>query len=595
MPLDPNSANLVNEALMLFNQAKEFRKPLIRKWVRNYNIVHNRTWGSGRASYHPQTEIPEVRPILLSLVAWEMDTPPVYDFMPYAPPDSVMYDYYDEIADDLKFAYEATWNNNDYEVEVQQILMDGETYGIGYGKNEWEATLTDGLGEVMMRHKDPFTIYLDPDATSWKDIKFICEARVISTDELRRRFPKFRYDGSLTWASQMDESPNQVTGFTTNPGNIRNNPAILTPGVVTSMGGPGPIGKQVIEAGVSYIEIWYRSLAKARVELPLPTDTLALSPNEDDIDVDDPPGQGYMDEWYCLVLAGSQVIMHKKARDIFPFNRHPYERYVPTEEGELYGYSLVEELGPLQLSINRLISSMEHNLWLAGNPIFVGSGKGDLGRTTIYNKPGERITVQDPNNDVRWMDPPTIAPQHLQTVQFLVGEMERISGMSAIVRGFSPTGRNAQGVLDSVQDSAFVRVRARLRNFERFLRQMGYLNAATMAEFYDVPRFVGRVGNDGQKMGRVLKSQHFYLPTKQGKEPMRFMLNVVSGATQSISRQARVEDMKEAYAMGIVDEHSVLEVMGIPDSKKIADRVVQQKAMAGTLGEPPTQRAADRR
>jgi hypothetical protein len=333
---------------------------------------------------------------------------------------------------------------------------------------------------------------------------------------------------------------------------------------------------------VTLVELWYRTIEKSDLGEPEIPDPTPKTPNRSE----------YKDEWRCLIFCGDQILMDKSATDIFGHGRHPYSRYVPLEEGELYGYSLVEQLAPMQISINRLFAAVEHNAWLSGNPILI-KRQGD--RQTLTNRPGEVFDAQDPNSDVRWLVPPPISPSHITVIDRIIAEMERVSGMSAIVRGSQPQGRPSEGLMNTVQDSAFVRIRQRLRNFERFLREAGFLLASMVAEFYDTQRILSRVGNDDQSTALALSNQHFFTPTKDGLEPLRFNIAVRAGAFGAIGREARASMYERFFAMGAIDSAALLQLTGVPNWKDISDRVQSQQQMAGTLGMPPTQRAAARR
>lgn len=582
--LDSSSASLTMDALTLFNHAKDKRRPLVGKWITNYQVVHNRTWSRHRPTGHPRTEIPEIYPILASITAWCTDQSPQYRISASAPPYSPITEYYADMATDLEWVLNANWEALDYASEASQILWDGELYGIGYAKSFWDATAEGGLGNVVMRRVDPFNMYLDPDARSWKDVNYIFETKQMSLEDVKRRFPKADLN-NLNFRMDAPQAPTQIDSFETT-GHQRGNPGSLpkTPDSgrnVTSFGGAD--GRpRVLDANITVVECWYRHIVKSDLGAPVVADPTPKTPNRS------PRADG----WHCLIFAGDQILMDKSAKDIYGANIHPYARYCPLEEGELYGYSLVEQLAPIQIAVNRLFASIEHNAWLSGNPILIQKN-GD--RQTITNRPGEKIEVRDPNQDVRWLTPPPISQQHLQLIDKLIEEMERISGMSAIVRGASPQGRPSEGVVNTIQDSAFVRIRQRLRNYERFLRETAILQASIVTEFYDEERVMSRVGPDGSAESLKITKQHFYSPGKDGLEPFKFNLNVKAGAHDAIGREARMSMYERMFAIGAIDAEALLKLAEVPGWSDIVQRVNQEKMAAGTMGQPPTQRAAARR
>jgi hypothetical protein len=303
------------------------------------------------------------------------------------------------------------------------------------------------------------------------------------------------------------------------------------------------------------------------------------------------------DSWYwrCTVVCGDAVLLDSPAEDLWAHGQHPYDRLVCQDEGEFWGMSLVELLAPLQTSVNRLLAAVEQNIWLAGNPVLLEPVQSGLERTRITNRPGQRLQINTPAAKPEWMNPPVIQPQlAMQLIQFYVGEMERISGLSAIVRGATPGGRNAQGVLDSVQEAAFVRIRAMLRNLEAMLKSSGQKAASLIAEFYDSPRVIAFVGPSGEQNLAALGARHFYTwnPESPAPTPIRFQLQVQAGSTIPTSRQARAAEADTLFAMGAIDEEAVLQAHDFPNWPMIVDRVREMKAANGTLGMPPGARAA---
>jgi hypothetical protein len=160
-----------------------------------------------------------------------------------------------------------------------------------------------------------------------------------------------------------------------------------------------------------------------------------------------------------------------------------------------------------------------------------------------------------------------------ELVGFYIAEMERISGLSGVVRGFSPTGRNAQGVIDSVAESAFVRIRLGLRNLERALSAAGNLVANLVVENYSLPRVMSIVGQDGERSMLALRARHFFIPNEEGADPMRFSLFVRAGSAMPISRAARIAEAETLFAMGALDAQAVLEAHDYPNREQVLQRL----------------------
>lgn len=560
LPSSIEELELVGHIRNLFQKARAERRPLVAQWNRNYRIVRNRTWSGMRPSWLPSPEVPEIYPILASIVGWMTDQRPNFTVIPSAEPHSQYYEYFSRIAHDLQTTIHTSWVINRYDSHVEQVIWDALMYGTGVFKTGWDNTLVGGLGDAVMRRVDPYSFYPDPQAKSMLDANYFIEAKTMSIQEMDRRWPgsarKFDVEG---YTQDIDEAPDIRSG-----GSMpRANPGAIPPAVSPSFGLPGQSRVHATDSiGVTVFEAWLR-------------DHEVIT--EDDV-------TRVIDYWRVVIVAGNHVLMDEDARDIWEHGQHPYERYVLHETGEFWGLSMVEFLAPSQIAINRLLASLQLNIELTGNPIFKESTRAGIQRTKIVNKPGQRVTVND-NSTAEWLEPPQLNQLMPELIKFYIAEMERISGLSAISRGMMPGGRNSEGVIESLQESGFVRIRLGQRNLEWTLRDAGEKVASLIVENYTTPRMIAIVGPSAEKSSVELSSNHFYMPSEDGSIPMRFQLLVQAGSSLPTSRTARVAEADTLFAMGAIDEQAVLEAHDYPNRVEIATRVQTLKA-SGAM-QPP--------
>lgn len=549
----------------LFQRARSHRQPLMDQWVKNYEITHNRAWSPHRAPHLPSPSPAEIWPIVNAIVAWESDSSPAFDVLPASDPNSETYNMQYRVAQDLRTALRAAQHNNGYDEQIQRFLWDGNLYGTGILKTLWDGSQHMGLGDAVIRRIDPFHFYPDPDATSIDDAQFLIEAQEVNDDQLETRYP-----GALkaldrgTGYGDHDRAPT-LTGEEHGRA-PKSNPGPMDGVANEGYGLPGQGRSSKVDRPVDsdrhlILECWWRRVT--------------------------PEGQ----RWWVTVIVGDVVLLEVPATDLWGHGDQPYERWVPTDTGEFWGMSLVTLLSPLQRSVNRMLAALEHNIDLTGNPVLLEDIGAGTQRTRIANKPGVRLS-KNSGREVRWLDPPRMAPgEVMQLIQFYVGEMERISGLSAIVRGATPTGRNSEGVIGSMQEAAFVRIRMALRNLEFTLRRIGNKTASLIAEFYDAERVVSFLGPSGERMIAALNGKHFYVPDRnsQTPSPIRFALHVQAGSTLPTSRQARSADADTLFAMGAIDEEAVLIAHEFPNWPDVVARVREQKAAMAAAGEDPAQ------
>lgn len=576
-PIPPSTrdAELAAEIHSLFQQARSYRRPLVQQWNRNYRILRNRTWTASRPSWMPSPEVPEIHPIVASLVGWMTDQRPTFEAIPAYPPHSPNAEFYSTLALHLKTTLQALWAVHEYDLDVEQAVWDSYIYGTGLLKSGWDDTLDLGLGNAVMRRVDPYLFYPDPGATSMRDANYFIEVRTMSLQEMDRRWPGSA--GKVTPVTEDgDERPNLLA-----PGNRpMANPGAIgggsnrygLPGQSRLSGGSRATGFSLEDPGVTVLEAWIRQHSTQEVK---------GGPRDGETEV--------LDTWRVIVVAGSQVLMDEDALDIFPWGGHPYDRFVAEDSGEFWGLSLVDLLIPAQLSINRILASIQHNIELTGNPVFKESNRSGIQRTRITNKPGQRVTFNE-GTTADWMPPPQLHPMMMPMIQWYIGEMERVSGLAQISRAISPGGRNAASVHESVQEASFVRVRTHLRSLERCLRSQAEKIASIVVHNYTMPRLIATMGPDGQQTAMYLKGRHFFVPTPKpddptSESPLRFQLMVQAGSSLPTSRERRSQEADVLFAMGAIDVQAVLEAHDYPNRNQITRRVMEAQAMG--MGQAP--------
>ena len=578
-----DDAQIIATVRLLFQRAREARRPLLAQWKRNYKVLNNRMWGPRAEPWMPAPELAEMWPIICSLNAWLTDQRPTIEVIPSAVPFSPFADFYASLASDMNACISVTFSDNLLDAEVFKALWDVQTYGIAWFKTSWEPWLADGLGDVVFRRVDPFTIYPDPYARGLNDLNYIIEAKVMSVGDVERAYPGYGAKAAQSgWIDGDGEQAPHKLDSTVSASGPRVN---LTPlaGGTRNQWAPSSRGSRATDTPtVTVLEAWLRTTRPVTTTSPDGTKRVKS-----------------VESWRNITVCGNTVLVNADAEEINSFGKHPFDRLVAFDTGEMHGPCMVEMLTSPQESINRTLAAIEYNIALMANPMLVEDPRSGSRNKRITNRPGQRLDANP--NAVAWLNPPQMHPQmSITLLQFYKGEMESISGLSAIVRGFAPQGRNSAGVMDSVQDAAFVRVRATLREIERSLKSVGKKMIASMAELYTEPRLLSLLGPDGARTAQLLKARHFYVPNElasdedPAKMPLRFNLLADAGSQLATSREARIAQATQLFALGAIDVPELLRAMQWPNWGIVAKRVQDMQAAVGTLGQPPGARQASR-
>ena len=378
----------------------------------------------------------EIFPILSTRIAWMTDQKISCEISPAAEQQSSFYDYNQTLGNHLELLINSVANVNGWDQQVVLALWDAAQFGAGIFKSVWDSGLTGGLGNVSIKRVDPWTFYPDPNATSFDDCQYLFEVRKMTFDEIKRRFPE-----TADQLIQETVSYGDISDNSSRPGPSGGSmypmamPGNLPTSNNTTWGLPGQTSQQtaILTEGVNVIECWVRENTSFERETTDPT-------HGDTENV-------VTDAWRVVVYSGSTVLLDEWAENLWEHNMHPFTRYVDEEMGEFWPVPIVSHLAPAQTAINRLLSAMQGNAELTGNPIFMDVESSGLARTSIVNRPGLRLTMstQGAQNPQKpdWLKPPDYSPLVPNLIQFWKGCMENISGITGVQRGQSPGGRQA--------------------------------------------------------------------------------------------------------------------------------------------------------
>lgn len=574
---------IVDKLKRLYQIARDAKRPRYDTWFRNYRLVHNRI-GAAAAnnSWMPAPRDSEIYPGLSSLVAWMTDQELFIDYIANSDPQSPTHAYIQHIADDLADVVHTTYVVEDYKSQIKMCLWDAFMYGTGILKASWDNSLAGGFGNAMLRRIDPYAVFVDPNASSFDDAEYIIEVRKMSYDELERRFPDTAHlVGDTPQSDSIDSAPKQFDDLgrqpKVNPGAVPQSGTITNPGS-TSIGRWGTArDRRLVEPNPAYIlyEFWLRENVERDDDYP----ELEFSEKR------------YDDKWRLVVVCNSQILLDVPCDELWSHGKHPYEDYRADDLGEFYGIALVDHLAYPQIYLNRLLTALQHNTELTGNPIFIEPTNAGSARVAIVNRPGLRLPVNSNSQQKPdWLQPPSMPTQVMDLINFYISRIENTLGLSALQKGIAPTQRNAEGALNMVQEAAFVRVRAALANLEKTLERAIGKITDLIIDNYTEPRMMAVIGDDGQMLTKRLAGNHFMVPTADGMSPLKYVMRVECGSDGATSRSARINEADRLYAMNVVDRKYVMQAHRIKNADAIEKRVIDQLAK-GVLGGGARQKA----
>jgi len=560
----------------LYTIARTEKKKYQAHWRRNYLLTTNKQYSLDTQSpWTPNVTDSEIWPILSSRIGWMTDQKIQPNVAPAALPGDPYAQHIRTLADHMEQLFETLQKNQMWDREIVLALWDAAQFGCGILKGVWDSGLDEGMGNVAMKRVDVWNFYPDANARDLETCTYMFEVEKMTFDQIQRRFPEAdlaSVEAAYLYGNRGDDivRPSQSSSSQypmAMPGNLPGSTA-------TTWGLPGQSSRstdQILAEGINVYTCWLLENWEETRETTDPThgDTERV----------------VYDEWRCVVYTGNVVLFDELARDLYEASRHPYVRYVDEEMGEFWPTPIVSHLAPCQVAINRLLASYQGNVELVGNPIFVDVKDSGLERTSIVNRPGQRLSINAKTANSQgmkpmWLEPPKMSQDVQQLIQFWISRMENISGLSGVQKGQQPKERQAAQTVQATQEAGFVRIRSSVRNLERTLGELYRMLAHMMIQNYDIPRQVAIVGPNGENSALLLASKHFYAPSIHGTiAPMKFALLVMAGSDNPTSRQARIAEADALFALQAIDRPALLEQHAFPHWQSIDSRM-QQKEMA---------------
>jgi hypothetical protein len=575
---------------MLYERARNAKRTRYDQWWRNYRLLHNRIGGTAVESWMPAPKSSEIYPIIATLVAYMADQHTNITVTASASPHTPFSQYMQTLAQDLTDILSTNWENLNYQSQVKLCLWDAFMFGAGILKSVWDASYDEGLGNAMLRRVHPFSFYPDPDAKDMDDIEYCVEVKRMSLEELERRFPGSRTTiEALGGADEsMDEQPTLLSATrgvstgTPNTFTIGGDGRLAVRLTPTSKPGPGVV---VYEYWVKENEEWWED------EYPEKEDAPPLYSDKH-----------VAERWRVTVVCAGEILLDEYADELWSHKSHPYDRYVADDVGEFYGISLIDHLAYPQIYINRLLTALQMNSELVGNPILIEPENSNP-RAALGNKPGQRWGLKGTapmQNKPEWLQPPSMPPQVQQLLDFWIARMENVAGISAAMKGQSssssqgaaPGSRTAQGVMSTIQESTYVRVRSMLANLESTLESVGRKLSDLIIDNFTQPRYMAILGNNN-RTGIALNYRHFSVPTEHGATPLKYALVIDAGSDQPTSLQARSAKAEKFYMMGAIDDEALLEDSNFKNWRQVIDR--KRVNIAKGLFAPPGARQRTQR
>ena len=392
----------VKELEKKFQSAKDARKAQALRWRRNEELYNGQMLKPfNLPKYKTRIEPNVIHSVVETMFAILTDRPSKVDIMPKRENQI-------ESAIQAQEAVEWVMDSKKAQRAIRYMKRDGLIYGNGFLKT----CIVDDEIEFIV--PDPFTVFIDPLATSIEDANCIIFATPTYVDMIKERYGKeVKPEGKM----------NEYRSFI-------------------------KLDKQYATDKVPELE----------TQSPL---------EEDGSSQDYKGGQALLKEgWYYkggeLRLAtrcGNVLLQDEKAPNEFmplvTFKNYPSAHTI-------WGKGEPEVVESLAVGSSIALSQGMDNLILQGNPVVVMSKSlSKIPGNRMTDKPGQVLWVNNPSEKIDRMPAGNISSSTLPFAQSMIELADMVSGVHEISRGINPTGVVASRAIQQLQEASQQIIRAK--------------------------------------------------------------------------------------------------------------------------------------
>jgi hypothetical protein len=419
------------------------------------------------------------------------------------------------------------WRYKDIRTEFRRAVKDSLTCGHGWVKvgyrfveeeqvNEGEALDPIDGNEItpitvvvedspFAERVSPMDVFVDPDATSMHDIKWIAQ-------RIRRPMADVKSDKRYSKAAREQIQTMAVSRYSDDPSK-----------------------KKIYDKTEGYAEIWeYYDIS---------TKTMSVFCDSADQFLIKPTPMPYSFGQPFVMLRNYDVPDH------------------------FYPIGDLESIEPLQRELNETRTQMmNHRKKYSRKYLYKESAFDNLGRTALESDEDNvmvPVISDEALSSIVAAFPAVINPSDFyDQTQMIIGDIDRVSGVSEIQRGGTSEIRRTATESSLVQDASNARTADKLAMIEQAISECGRRMVALARQFMTGEQVARVIGKDGEPVW--IQYDRDYL---QGD----FDFEVVAGSTQPHN-----ESFRRQMALQMVDAMAPFAGAGIIDMPKLAAYVLQQ-------------------
>jgi hypothetical protein len=264
-----------------------------------------------------------------------------------------------------------------------------------------------------------------------------------------------------------------------------------------------------------------------------------------------------------VTWAGSTILNLEENGFVYQHGQYPFTKidHIPT--GRFYGDSVINDLIPLQRELNRSISQIIEAKNRMAKPQLAAQ-KGSIDTNKVTSEPGLIILYQpgyQPPTPIPLTNLPTYVMEQIQSIKL---DMQDISGQHEISKGQVPSGVTAATAISYLQESDDTKLAPTITSIEEAVERIGRHTLSHVQQFWDLPRIVKVVGDDGQYESFELSKADI-----RGNTDLR----IEAGSATPRSRAAKQAFITELGKMGWITPDRALRYLDMAETSKLYEEI----------------------
>jgi len=473
-------ANLVTNK---YTAAKNFQLPLYNNFIEYYKLYRSvrdntRQHYAGRAKLFVPYIYQTIETIMPRLVGGK----PKIESIPREMTDI-------ESASVMTKLTDYQWDMMNMKKKVKDWVKQGLLYGVGFLKLTWKYEGETGYDGPCAEVCDVFDIFVDPDATTLSDAKYIIHRVERNIAELKAN-PKYKIPDELSADVQKDQYK-------------------VLRDAVQGLSKPNDKDSKCVEV----FEYWGKY---------------------------DINGDGIEKE--CLICVANRKYVIRLDENPYEHKRKPFISFVDTQmPNEFWAIGEVEPLKNLQYELNDIRNQRMDNVTLILNRMWKVNKNGDVDEADLVSQAGGIVHVGD-NNALEVIQTPDVTASSYNEETLVKADMQQASGVTDYTKGSSAGGKGNSALANEtatgimlLQEAGNARFKFKLDNLEDSLKEFGEQLNALNQQFIKKPMVIRIVGEEGTQWKQV--------SPKEIKG--QFDIMVEAGSTQPMSKSVRRAEARE--------------------------------------------------